>query len=121
MAGLRYCPYTRTLGGAETRTGYAQADGAWHPASDASLKENVRDIGYGLVQVLGLRPVEFSWKGAGDNQIGFIAQEAKEVVPESVTVAEDNGLHYMDKSKLVPVLVKAIQELTARVEELENV
>ena len=93
--------------------------------SDARVKENVRDAGEGLQTVLGLRPVRFDFKeGFGNNrknQLGFIAQEVEEVFPDAVDVAgelDENGDPYksVGPSAMIPVLVKAIQELKALVD-----
>jgi hypothetical protein len=89
--------------------------------SDRRLKNNVEDLDYGLEEVLKLRPVSFTWKGRMDDQkhLGFVAQEVQPVISEVVNVGDDVeqtlGLRY---EKLVPVLVNAIQELSARNEAL---
>jgi hypothetical protein len=97
--------------------------------SDARVKENVRNADDGLQTILGLRTVRFDFKeGFGNNkknQLGFIAQEVETVFPDAVDVAgvttEDVDAHKsVAPGTLIPVLVKAIQELTARLEVLEN-
>lgn len=96
-------------------------------SSDVNLKENIRDADYGLNEVLALRPVKFDWKtGAAQNVKGFIAQEVQLVLPGSVTQMPDGNLG-MGTHELIPVMVKAIQELKAeldvakaRIEALEN-
>jgi len=51
---------------------------------------------------------------------GFIAHEAQAVVPEAVTGVKDGPeMQEMDNSKLVPLLVAAVQEIAARVAKLE--
>ncbi len=57
--------------------------------------------------------------GQETDKVETTAQEAKEVIPQSVAYNDDSGLHYMDKSKLVPVLVKAIQEQQQMIDELK--
>jgi hypothetical protein len=105
-------------------------------ASDVRLKQNVVTITNGLNKILGLNPVKFNWIDGfepsedGKDLLGFIAQEVQETIPEaiehfggnSVTVGEtviENPLRVNEKF-IIPVLVKAIQELTVRVQELEN-
>ena len=58
---------------------------------------------------------------------GFIAHEVQDIVPEAIVgekdeVDEDGGIipQGIDQAKLVPLLVAAVQELEARVKELEN-
>jgi hypothetical protein len=87
--------------------------------SDKKLKKNIKDIKYGLSDVMKLRGVDFDWKEKRDgvHDIGVIAQEVREVIPEVVKETEDiNGEKYLsvDYSKLVPVLIEAIKELSER-------
>jgi hypothetical protein len=98
--------------------------------SDVRLKENVKDATDGLDVVNALRPVRFDWKqGYGNdrkNQLGFIAQEVETVFPDAVDewskVLQDDTEAYktVGPSALIPVLVKAIQELHAEIESLKQ-
>jgi len=96
--------------------------------SDARFKENVEDIDVGLGAILALKPRKFDWKdGKGKNikgDRGFIAQEFETVFPNLIDEWKDNAPegeapYKSVRQDLIPVLVKAIQELTARVEALE--
>ena len=69
----------------------------------------------------------FQWIGSDLRTDGFLAHEIAEVVPEAVVgekdaVLEDGTPDYqsIDQSKIVPLLVKTIQELEARITALEN-
>jgi len=105
-------------------------------ASDVRLKQNVTTITNGLSKINALNPVKFNWIHNFEpiendkDMFGFIAQEVQSIIPEavenfggnSITVGDtvvDNPLRVNEKF-IIPVLVKAIQELTARVQELEN-
>jgi hypothetical protein len=93
--------------------------GAYSALSDARLKVNVTDSAKGLSVVTALRPVEYQMKddSTGANQIGLIAQEVLEILPEVVSVpATDDYFYGMNYSGVVPVLIKAIQELNAKVD-----
>ena len=99
------------------------------------LKENITDMSLGLSDVLKLKPREFDWKKTpegknapsieGDTEdIGFIADEVFDVSPKLATYkvgdkTKDNlqGVKY---DTMTSLLVKAIQELEARVKELEG-
>ena len=98
-------------------------------ASDLRLKSNIATITDGLNKVMGLNPVKFNWihdfepTENDKNLLGFIAQEVQTVIPEAVenfssnliTVGEttiENPLRVNEKF-IIPVLVKAIQELKA--------
>jgi len=95
--------------------------------SDARLKENVRDASEGLNVINALRSVRYDWKeGFGNNrkdQLGFIAQEVEAVFPDAVSEwkAKEGEEAYktVGPAALIPVLVKAIQELSAKVAALE--
>ena len=53
------------------------------------------------------------------NQVGVIAQEVEKVLPEAVTTRE-NGYKAVDYQKLIPLLIEAIKELSAEVEQLKS-
>jgi len=114
--------------------GSGHADVEWVTYSDSRLKSSIEDIPYGLDEILKLKPKRFD-KQSGcfnddgeieleDNKkkmVGFLAQEVKAVVPEIVKdIDEKESFYSMDDGKLVSVLVKAVQELSAKVTELES-
>ena len=97
--------------------------------SDARLKTDVVDYTGGLAFVESLRVVDFTWKDdvdvkAGKRETGLIAQEVKEALDasnyNSWRLHTDGDLQGVDKKQLIPALISAIQELSARVKELEN-
>ena len=93
--------------------GTAGGTGAWTTPSDISLKKNIETISHPLEKVLALRGVSFEWidplKYSAGAQIGFIAQEAKNVLPE---VVNKNGDYYsMQYAPVTALLVEAIKEL----------
>jgi hypothetical protein len=96
--------------------------------SDSRLKENVQDIDVGLAAILSLKPRKFDWKAGKGKDIkgdrGFIAQEFETVFPNLIDEWKDpapkgEAPYKSVRQDLIPVLVKAIQELTARVQTLE--
>jgi hypothetical protein len=94
----------------------------YNTTSDARLKENVApaDDAAALIDAIQVR--KFDWKSDGSHQrYGFVAQELVEVAPEAVQVPQDEDeMMGVDYSKLVPMLVKEIQSLRARVAQLEG-
>ena len=82
--------------------------------SDIRLKKNIKNLNYGLEEVLKLRPVSFYYKTDTTNtepKIGFIAQEVESLVPEAVQIWKDSmQTRHMLYAEMVPVLTKAIQE-----------
>ena len=98
-------------------------------ASDARLKTDVVDYTGGLEFVESLRVVDFTWKEdvaekAGKRETGLIAQEVKEALDasnyNSWRLHTDGDTQGLDREQLIPALISAIQELSARVKELEN-
>tara|TARA_R100000005_G_scaffold22720_1_gene9789 strand:+ start:2287 stop:3594 length:1308 start_codon:yes stop_codon:yes gene_type:complete len=100
---------------------------AFNTSSDYRLKENIVDMTGAVDRVKQLKPKRFNFTNDTEKTVdGFLAHEAQAVVPEAVTgskdqVDEDSNPIYqgIDQAKLVPVLVGAIKELTARIEALE--
>ena len=89
--------------------------------SDRNLKDNIVDIPVGLSQILQLRPVRYTWKDVPDGgpHYGLIAQEAESIIPELVRNDGDNNT-YRIKQEIVPILIKATQELNTKVTTLET-
>ena len=106
--------------------------GSYHTSSDETLKKNISTISSGLDKVNAMRGVQFKWKkehdphpeGETNHQrvnLGFIAQELEDIVPEVVNTNSDTGLRsVLDANQLTAVLVEAIKELSAKVTALEN-
>jgi hypothetical protein len=95
--------------------------------SDATLKENIIDATPKLADILQLKVRNFNLIGDDTKQIGFIAQEFEEVFPSMIDIDGKSGKKAIKTSVLVPMLVKAIQEQTqiikdleARIKQLEN-
>ena len=108
---------------------------AFNTSSDYRLKENVIEMTNALDRVSQLKPSRFNFIADADKTVdGFLAHEVQEIVPEAISgekdaVDEEGNPEYqgIDQSKLVPLLVGAIQELKtdndtlkARIETLEN-
>ena len=94
---------------------------AYNTGSDYRLKENVVDMTGAVDRVKQLKPKRFNFIVDPSNTVdGLIAHEAAEVVPEAVSGEKDGDIYQgIDQSKLVPLLIGAIKELTARIEALE--
>ncbi len=96
--------------------------------SDARLKQNVSPFENGLETVNALRPVTFEWADddeGNDRQVGLIAQDVADVLPEIVERRKDDadgeeghlGVNY---SKLVPVLLDAVQRQQAELADRDE-
>jgi len=120
----------------------------WNTTSDERIKENVKDLGNALDKIKQLRPVTFDyteeyaehrswksydkegnflgWNGRKNNNIGWIAQGYKNVFPNDVSISEEivgnttyKDFHTLQPDSVVPYLVKAVQELSAKNDALE--
>jgi hypothetical protein len=95
--------------------------------SDARDKKNIEESKYGLDLVESLKPVTFEWEtrdgGKKDiKDLGFIAQDLKEVDDDYLGLVYDENPEKLEASygRLIPVLVKAIQELSEEVKQLKT-
>jgi hypothetical protein len=100
---------------------------AYGSPSDERYKYNIKPIQNALTTVLQLEGVTFNWKEDTDsykmtkldNDVGFIAQQVREVLPDLVREGEDGYLGLRERA-IVPLLVEAIKELNAKIEKLEG-
>lgn len=90
--------------------------------SDHRLKENIVPIADPLAKVMAISGNTFDWvQGAGKegSDVGVIAQEILEVLPEAVTTRE-TGYMAVRYEKIIPLLIEAIKDLSAKVENLQD-
>ena len=93
---------------------------AYNTTSDYRLKKNVQAMVAPLVRLLRLNPVQFDWIANDSEGEGFIAHELQKEVPLAVTGEKDGEeMQQVDHSKLVPLLVAAVQELAHEVAMLK--
>jgi len=92
----------------------------FNTSSDQRLKENIVDAPAGNIDAIRVR--SFDWKTDGSHQkYGMVAQELVDVAPEAVTQGEtDDDMWQVDYSKLVPMMIKEIQDLKAEVAALKG-
>jgi hypothetical protein len=97
--------------------------------SDERLKENIKDLDSGLDAIMALRPRKYDWKAEsgniGKNVRGFIAQEVEAIFPDLIDEwkkepKNEEAISYKSlRQDFIPILVKAIQEQQAQIEELK--
>ncbi len=105
--------------------GRFEGDVVAYSASDKRLKENITPISNALDKVSKMGGYEFDWNDKqtvwedGKHDVGVIAQEVLECVPEAIKERKDGylGVRY---EKLIPVLIQAIKEQQTQIEELQN-
>ena len=95
---------------------------AYNTSSDQRLKENITDANDAGDKIDAIKVRQYDWKADGSHQdYGMVAQELMTVAPEAVSVPEDpEKMMGVDYSKLVPMMLKEIQSLRARVAQLEG-
>jgi hypothetical protein len=100
-----------------------------YDASARILKKDISNLSYGLKEVLSMSPKNFKWKKDDKKDIGFIADEMYEIAPEIVNIATDKfkeeGLNEgepisINYDRLTAILVKAIQEQQAQIDDLKK-
>ena len=85
--------------------------------SDYNLKDEIKNINYGLNEIMQIIPVSYTYKSNGEHQLGFIAQDIGVIIPESVHFDEYMGVDYQS---IIPILTKAIQQQQAQIETLKQ-
>ena len=95
---------------------------SFNTSSDARLKQNIVDAPAASDDIDAIQVRSFDWKVDGKHQkYGMIAQELQNVAPDAVSGDEESEeMMGVDYSKLVPMLVKEIQQLRQRVAQLES-
>jgi len=108
-----------TIVGSISVTGAATA---YNTSSDQRLKDNIVDAPSASDDIDAIQVRSFDWKADGSHQkYGMVAQELLEVAPSAVSQPEDpEEMMGVDYSKLVPMMLKEIQSLRARVAQLES-
>ena len=108
--------------------------------SDFRLKENIKEIESGVDFILGLKPVSYTLKGEQENHFGFIAQDVKKIMDETIGEAglyndplknpdwdvnnqeENDKPHYLSLryEEFIAPMVQTLQSLNERLSALEN-
>lgn len=96
------------------------SNGGWSAVSDARLKTDVTPFDAALDTVLRLRPVRFRWIGDGAADYGFLAQQLRSVLPETVSGDETQGLLTVNYSKLSVIAIGAVQAQQKQIEALKD-
>lgn len=111
--------------------GRARAE-SWVTYSDSRIKTKQRTIEYGLNSIMQIKPKSYTYHSNKFdngkiiftkpmiNSIGLIAQELYEIIPEAVYKPKDENIDLwaVDYNKLIPVLIKAIQEQQSQINDL---
>jgi len=89
----------------------------FNSTSDENLKSNIETVQNPLDTLHQLRGVTFDWKTTNKPSVGVIAQEIEQVLPQLVNEGEHKSVNY---NGLIGVLIEAVKELSAEVEDLKS-
>jgi hypothetical protein len=89
----------------------------FNSTSDENLKTNIETFENALETIKSLRGVTFDWKTTQKPSVGVIAQELEKILPELVTDGDPKTVNY---NGLIGVLIEAVKELSAEVEDLKK-
>lgn len=120
--GSLYAPFQ--FNGAGNATAVA---GSWISTSDERIKENIESIDSSIESLMQLNPVKYSFKSEAKetaDRYGLIAQEVEGIIPDvvytsEVEIAGVENLKSVAYTEMIPLLIKAIQELKAEIDELK--
>lgn len=92
----------------------------WEVASDRRLKTNIKKTTKKCLPIINsIEMVQFDWKNSGKHEeLGLIAQQAKKYIPEMAHLIDN--YYTVDYTKVVPFLIKAVQELSERIDKYEQ-
>jgi hypothetical protein len=93
---------------------------SYNTTSDYRLKQDLKDYN-GLDLICNIKTYDYEWKSNKSRSYGVLAHELFEIIPDAVTGEKDaENMQGVDYSKIVPVLVKSIQQLKAELNELKS-
>ncbi|EKD30409.1 MAG: hypothetical protein ACD_78C00065G0004 [uncultured bacterium (gcode 4)] len=106
--------YGTTWAGYFVGPGYINQS-AWTYGSDRRLKENIVYFNSGLEKVLQLKPAAYDYISGTKNNLGFIAQDVQQVIPEAVSITDSKtGMLGLKTEFIIPYLVNAMKELKSQ-------
>ena len=110
--------YNNAFMGDTIAVGEFNISGSYMGPSDRRLKKNIEDLPYGLKEVLKLAPKRYQFRHVEDRKdIGLIAQEVIDIVPELVSYKAEDDSYKMNYDGYGVLAIKAIQELHDKVVE----
>lgn len=107
-------------------------------SSDKRLKENFQEIISPLDKILNVKGLKYDFiasytdsiknenikykeKKRNKNRLGILAQDLQLVIPEAVVYDDENDMYYIDYNAITPVIIEAMKEQQAQIEELKNI
>jgi hypothetical protein len=108
--------------GTATPSAKLEVNGTITETSMREAKTNIENMGSMLPTVLQMQGVKYDWKDesyGGKDNLGFIAEDMKEILPEVVSCSKEGKPQGIQYTKLTAVLVEAIKEQQKQIDELK--
>jgi alpha-L-fucosidase len=97
------------------------ADGKlWKDPSSKRYKKNIRKFDVDAEKISQLDPVRFNWKTTGEEDIGLIAEDVENVIPDLVIYDNEGKPDAVKYDKVAIYLLQVVKELEAKNEQLEK-
>jgi hypothetical protein len=96
------------------------ANGIFTEASSIRYKEDIKDLTYSLDDILKLRGVTYKKKGTSHIEIGVIAEEVNDVIPEIVTKNQDGTVESVSYGRLSAIFIEAFKQQQEQIELLKK-
>jgi len=84
------------------------------------IRKTLKSLEYSSEAFAKLNPVRYNKKGSGVEEIGLIAEDVAALYPEVVKYDKDGNPDGVNYTRLSAILIKAVQELTDKVNQLEK-
>jgi hypothetical protein len=101
-------------------TGNMQIAGVFTEASSIRYKEDIKDLTYSLDDILKLRGVTYKKKGTSHVEIGVIAEEVNDIIPELVTKNQDGTVESVSYGRLSAIFIEAFKQQQEQIELLKK-
>ena len=124
-SGLGSGAYAVDVANANSSIGRVRAN-AFVTYSARELKKDIKDISNPMAKLSALRPVTYNWRGTdakskgwNSEEVGFIADEVQQVLPQIVQAGPDGKAQGIDYSKLTAVLTQAVKNQDQEIKDLK--
>jgi hypothetical protein len=118
--GVHYFEKTSGYKGTWDANGNLTVTGTITESSAKRYKENIKSLENSLDKIIKLRGVSYNKIETGDKEIGLIAEEVNEILPELITKNTNGEIESVAYGRVVSVLIEAIKELKIEIEKLKN-
>jgi hypothetical protein len=118
--GVHYFEKTSGYKGSWDANGNLTVTGTITESSAKRYKENIKSLENSLDKIIKLRGVSYNKIETGDKEIGLIAEEVNEILPELITKNTNGEIESVAYGRVVSILIEAIKELKIELDKLKN-